>query len=165
MSQAPPKRLRDLSLRDLVSVQETDDLRGHDSRHTGNPGLYVVLVDAEGTPTAVTTSEDISLGFPPEDLFLADEEMPVLRLKEMRLQLESQGFSTLGVMRGRDILGIVPVERLQEDMILDAANTPGDARYRCRRYPSCSCEKTIPLADVLPLCGISAAHGHMVLVG
>lgn len=165
MSQATPRKLRDLGLRDFVSVQETDDLRGHDSRHTGDPGLYVVLVDAEGTPTAVTTSEDISLGFPPEDLFLADEEMPVPRLQELRLQLEAQGFSALGVMRGQSILGIVPLEKLQEDMILDAANIPGDACYRCRRHPSCSYEKTIPLADALPLCGVSAAHGHMVLVG
>lgn len=165
------QKLRDLKSRDFVTVQEAKDLEQYDSRHTKKPELYVVVVDAEGTPETLTTSGDIALGFPPEDLFLADEEIPIFHLQELRPVLKEQGFSAIGVMRDQEMVGVVRLQdvpqapKYSETMPVALRENFTAAHYRCRRYPRCTYEKTVPLVDAPPLCPVSSAHGHMVLVG
>lgn len=154
--------LQGLISRNFVTVRKADELS-----QPKDPDSYVVVIDAEGTPVALTTGEDIALGFPPENLFLADEGSSLTHLRQLRRVLEKEGFSPLGigVMRGQTIVGIIPFHMLQEEKSYGLAQTPADAQYRCRRYPMCSEGTTVQFLHAPPLCPASSAHGHMVLMG
>jgi len=153
--------LQDLMTRNFVTVQDVNELS-----QPVSPNQYVVIVDAEGTPAALTIGEDIALGFSPENLFLAGENISVNLFRQLRPVLESNDFSPhgIGVMRGQNLVGIIPFDKFQVDKVLEKAQTPVSVHYRCRRSPRCLCEKAVALMDTPPLCEISAAHGHMILV-
>lgn len=105
----------------------------------------------------------------------------------MFMQSEFQDSPGIVVMRGHKVAGILPYDDLAAEyqkhfderfeiqqalgvkmqvtrsaLTAALANVEASARYRCRRYPRCPGERTVPLVDGPPLCNITSLHGHMV---
>lgn len=85
----------------------------------------------------------------------------------------------LVVVHGDEVVGVLPYKALNghyNETIVPKLTAKGQtvragqpvtvasAVFRCRRHPRCSYEETVSQADRPPLCGVSSAHGHMVLV-